>query len=692
VRFKRLLFLLFTLVCVSCSAGNTFAIKTVVIDAGHGGKDPGASGPGKTNEKDVALAVALKLGADIQKNYPDVNVIYTRKTDVFIELHERAEIANKNKADLFIAIHCNSSTSPTVYGTSTYVLGLHRTEANLEVAKRENSVILLENDRDKNYEFDPNSSEGNIIMSLRQNAFLDQSIDIASKIEAQYETSAKRKSLGVKQAGFYVIYKTAMPSLLSEIGFISNPNEEKFLVSEKGQEQIANSIFKAFKDYKFEMENSEGEQFAYQEAKKKAEAADTATKTVKPKSASTPHEEHTQPVKESQPDENVVTEKPTSNSPTTEKPAVTPAPAPQSDPDNITVTLLSGRKIKKPIDNASGGGVSPDAVKPSESAATKPAATAPDKKNNSSPDGDSGQGKPAPVTEHKEPAPPVATEPVDETPPAKKVTAGNSGGATIAPENTVKPVTKPVVEETVPVKTEAEPVKEEEKIVAETKPVKTETKPVASNAKPVKTEAEPVKEEEKPVVATKPVKTEAKPVATEKKPVKEESKPVKTENRTVAETKPAKTEPKPVAESKPAKTTTKPVEKEPVTRTHVEKPVIAEKPVKKAPETESVSKPVAKPAVADNSGKMTFKVQLIALKGAMKSSETTKVTKLLGAISNETIPSGLIRYYSGNSKTYAEAKRKIEIAVEAGYKDAFIVGFKDGVRYGPEKLKAYQNQ
>jgi N-acetylmuramoyl-L-alanine amidase len=203
VSFKRLLFLLLSIMSVSGYGGGSFAIKTVVIDAGHGGKDPGAIGPGKTNEKDVALAVALKLGDYIQKNFPDVNVIYTRKTDVFIELHERADLANKNKADLFIAIHCNSNNSPAIYGTSTYVLGLHRTEANLEVAKRENSVILLEDDRDKNYEFDPNTPEGHIIMSMKQNAFLDQSIDIASKIEGEYESTAKRKSLGVKQAGFY---------------------------------------------------------------------------------------------------------------------------------------------------------------------------------------------------------------------------------------------------------------------------------------------------------------------------------------------------------------------------------------------------------------------------------------------------------------------------------------------------------
>ena len=254
MRFQPLLFLVCLLAFTGAFAGNGVSIKTIVIDAGHGGKDPGATGPGKTNEKDVALSVALKLGDYIHKNYASINIIYTRQTDKFLELHERAEIANKNKADLFIAVHCNSSTSASIYGTSTYVLGLHRTEANLDVAKRENSVILMEGDRDKNYEFDPNTPEGNIIMSMKQNAFLDQSIDIASKIESQYETIGKRKSLGVKQAGFYVLYKTTMPSLLSEIGFLSNPDEEKFLASAKGQDQIASSLYKAFKEYKYEME------------------------------------------------------------------------------------------------------------------------------------------------------------------------------------------------------------------------------------------------------------------------------------------------------------------------------------------------------------------------------------------------------------------------------------------------------
>jgi len=171
-----------------------------------------------------------------------------------VSLADRADMANKAKADLFICIHLNSATTHEAYGTATYVLGLHRTDDNLEVAKRENAVIELEGDKDKNYEFDPNSPEGHIIMSMKQNAFLDQSILIASKIEDELAVLSKRKSHGVKQAGFWVLYKTAMPSLLAEIGFISNPTEEQYLATDEGQKNIATSIFKAFRSYKYEIE------------------------------------------------------------------------------------------------------------------------------------------------------------------------------------------------------------------------------------------------------------------------------------------------------------------------------------------------------------------------------------------------------------------------------------------------------
>ncbi len=231
-------------------------IKKVVIDAGHGGKDSGACGK-KSKEKDIALAVALKVGNYIKTNFPDIDVIYTRKTDVFVELFQRAQIANTNKADLFICIHCNSSTNPDAKGTETWVMGINKSQANLEVAKKENASILLENDYTTKYDgFDPNSPEANIIFSLYQNAYLDQSLKLAEQIQKQFLSKVGRVNRGVKQAGFLVLYKTTMPSVLVETGFVSNPEEEEFLLSENGQNQIASGIYRAFKSYKTDYEGN----------------------------------------------------------------------------------------------------------------------------------------------------------------------------------------------------------------------------------------------------------------------------------------------------------------------------------------------------------------------------------------------------------------------------------------------------
>ena len=257
MRYIVILSLLLIAANLSAFAPPTFAVKTVVIDAGHGGKDPGAIGANKTQEKNVALAVALALGKKINDAYPEVRVLYTRSTDVFIPLVDRANFANKNKADLFISIHCNAAENRSVKGSSTYVLGLHKSQDNLDVAKRENAVIELEDNVDKNYDFNPNSTEGHIIMSMKQNAFLEQSIDVAARIEAELtgrkETSGSR---GVKQAGFFVLYKTSMPSLLAEIGFISNPTEEMYLAGKEGQEEIAEGLFDAFTGYKLHIERA----------------------------------------------------------------------------------------------------------------------------------------------------------------------------------------------------------------------------------------------------------------------------------------------------------------------------------------------------------------------------------------------------------------------------------------------------
>jgi N-acetylmuramoyl-L-alanine amidase len=258
IRKFNILFILIFLTTIflplNNSAINEDKIHTIVIDPGHGGKDSGA--PGKiSKEKDIVLAIALKLGKYIEENIPDVKVIYTRKTDEFIPLYRRAEIANENHADLFISIHANSNPKPDVTGASSHVLGLHRTQENFEVAKRENSVILYEDDYHARYEnFDPNSPESYIAFSLMQFVYLDQSINLADMIQSQFREKAKRKDRGVVQQGLLVLAQTAMPGILIETGFISNVDEELYLNSEAGQDYLASAIFRAFRDYKADIE------------------------------------------------------------------------------------------------------------------------------------------------------------------------------------------------------------------------------------------------------------------------------------------------------------------------------------------------------------------------------------------------------------------------------------------------------
>jgi N-acetylmuramoyl-L-alanine amidase len=229
-------------------------VQRVVIDAGHGGHDPGAVGK-TSKEKDIVLSIALKTGKLIKDNLKDVEVIYTREKDVFVELHRRARIANEAKADLFISIHCNANKSTSPYGSETYVMGLHRSDANLAVAQLENASILLEDDYHVQYEgFDPKSPEGFIFFSMLQNAYLDQSLYLASGVQKYFREVVNLYDRGVKQAGFLVLYKTTMPSVLIEAGFISNAKEEKLLASEQGQNNIAKSIFNAVRDYKLSVE------------------------------------------------------------------------------------------------------------------------------------------------------------------------------------------------------------------------------------------------------------------------------------------------------------------------------------------------------------------------------------------------------------------------------------------------------
>jgi N-acetylmuramoyl-L-alanine amidase len=232
-----------------------FKLDVVVIDAGHGGHDSGTKGK-KSKEKDIALRIALKVGNYIEKNLPGVKVIYTRKDDRYLALDERADIANKNKADLFICIHANANPNTKAFGTETFVMGLHKDEGNFEVAKRENSVILLDDNYEERYEgFDPNSPESYILFSLTQSAYQESSLKFAAKVEAQFKNKVGRTSRGVKQAGFLVLWRTTMPSVLIETGFLSNSTEESFLAGEEGQDLVASGIYRAFKEYKSEVES-----------------------------------------------------------------------------------------------------------------------------------------------------------------------------------------------------------------------------------------------------------------------------------------------------------------------------------------------------------------------------------------------------------------------------------------------------
>lgn len=253
--WEKIVPILVLFICVAAtppSGKRTYkrTISTLVIDAGHGGHDPGCMSGG-VKEKEVTLAIALAVGSKIKEQYPDIKVIYTRSSDKFVNLWERAAIANRNNADLFISIHCNSSKHASIQGTETFAMGLHKADDNLEVSKRENDVVLLEEDYQEKYEgFDPNSPESHIYFSLFQNAFLDQSIRLAAKVEGQISKGINRPSRGVKQAGFVVLWKTMMPSILIESGFLTNPKDRDYLSSEKGVKEFSGALVDAISDYK----------------------------------------------------------------------------------------------------------------------------------------------------------------------------------------------------------------------------------------------------------------------------------------------------------------------------------------------------------------------------------------------------------------------------------------------------------
>ena len=272
-------FLLIMIVVFPSQAQNANnGIKKIVIDPGHGGKDPGNLGTGryKETEKHIALDISLLFGKYVKESFPEIEVIYTRKTnEEYPTLIQRTELANREKADLFISIHCDAFSNPNAYGTGVYVMGMSKLKANMDIAMKENSVIYLEDDYKQNYEgFDPNSPESYIVFSLTQNTYLGQSLQIAEEVEQQFATRANRKSRGVKQAPFYVISRANMPSILIETGFLTNPNEEDFLHSKKGKDYLASAIFRAFRSYKQSIDQAtlqvDNKEFKKEEKKKVA--------------------------------------------------------------------------------------------------------------------------------------------------------------------------------------------------------------------------------------------------------------------------------------------------------------------------------------------------------------------------------------------------------------------------------------
>lgn len=340
-------------------------IKIIVIDPGHGGKDPGCSGASH-NEKEVALAVALKLGKLLEENFKDVKVIYTRTTDVFVELEDRAQIANKAKADLFISIHCNAAGKPVMvkdpktgkkrpktfknkkgkivvvekpnpvpFGTETYVMGLKNEEGKMKVATRENSAIFLEEDYETKYGgFDPESEESYIIMSNYTSAYVIQSASLAMKIQEEYTKKAGRVDKGVHRQSIWVLWRTSMPSILTELGYLTNPLEETFMASEKGQEYLAKAIFRGLRRYKDEVEGKKKEYHDELENQEPLENENIKAGNIpgQKKAVDDEEEDEVKPAAAVEKEKTEKKEKEPDSNPTEEKPVVQNPPEPKKEP------------------------------------------------------------------------------------------------------------------------------------------------------------------------------------------------------------------------------------------------------------------------------------------------------------------------------------------------------------------------
>lgn len=326
----------------------------VVIDAGHGGKDPGSIGYSKSKEKNLTLAVALKTGKYIEDNLKDVRVIYTRDDDTFLGLDERADVANRNKADIFISIHANAIDDKRPSGAETWVLGQSMDDANLKVAMKENSAITYEDDYKTKYEgYDPNSVESFIIFSLMQNTYLKQSTEFASIIQNQLRDRVGRKDRGVKQAGFVVLWRTTMPSVLVEVGFITNSEEEKYLLSDEGQNYIASGIYRAFRDYKRSIDNRSGKKSVDKDDTEIADNSDnkgTAGTAEQPsvKPATTGNNTSQQNVAEMKPAGQTAV-KPASSG---DSKAQAGSSSAKPDSDKVTPSAQNSAAANKPVQNA----------------------------------------------------------------------------------------------------------------------------------------------------------------------------------------------------------------------------------------------------------------------------------------------------------------------------------------------------
>jgi N-acetylmuramoyl-L-alanine amidase len=370
----------------------------LVIDAGHGGEDPGCKGK-KSMEKNVTLNVALKLGKLINDNFDDVQVIYTRKTDVFVEVYKRAVIANNNHADLFISLHCNAAENRSAHGVETWVMGLAKSEANMEVAKKENAAILKEKNFENNYEgFNPNSPEANVIFSLHTSAYMNHSIMLADKVQKNLVRNTHLIDRTVKQAGFWVLYKVAMPSILVELGFLSNTTEEEYMIKPTSQDIMAVSIYNAFVEYRNALDGGSRKTLPLPKVTETNDVASTDGKTVDTDVAPDPSQKKavaddavaSEPSQNKASADNAVAAEPSSSKATVNnnvatgttptKPKVDDAVAPEpssAKPAEAAKTVVTTEPAKKEADKAV---TEPIVSQPGETTKTNPEVVKP--KNN----------------------------------------------------------------------------------------------------------------------------------------------------------------------------------------------------------------------------------------------------------------------------------------------------------------------